>query len=427
MDRGLSEYRQTIDALFARTGATSKLGLERTLALLAGLGNPHRDLTTLHVAGTNGKGSAVATLYSLLRSKGMRVGRYTSPHLIDFRERIVVDDREISEADVLAFLSQWATAADRLGATFFEITTAMALDYFVRMDVDIAVIETGLGGRLDATNVITPVAAGITSIAIDHTDYLGTTIEEIAREKAGIFKPGVPSVIGRMPADARVAIERMVSDAGLASVTDSTRLYECSNVMLTEGGTAFTVRYAGEEARLSTGLIGKAQADNACVALAMLRVAGNRYTVSLGEAREVLPTLSLPGRFQRLGNYVLDVAHNPDGMRSLAATAEAVGLARPLIAVVGILADKNWREMLAVLSGIADHLILTLAPSAPATRAWNPAEALALAVASGWSVESMPDLAVALRAAESAGATVLVTGSFHTVGDALRIIRPRVP
>ncbi|HVF40588.1 MAG TPA: Mur ligase family protein, partial [Gemmatimonadaceae bacterium] len=196
MDSGLSEYRNILDALFARTGSTARFGLSRTSDLLDLIGSKYRETDYFHVAGTNGKGSTVATLYALLRAKGLRVGRYTSPHLVDFRERIVVDDKEISEAEVISFLSRWTPDAERMGATFFEITTVLALDYFARSKVDVAVIETGLGGRLDATNVIMPVAAGITSISIDHAEYLGNTIESIAQEKAGIFKRGVPSVIG---------------------------------------------------------------------------------------------------------------------------------------------------------------------------------------------------------------------------------------
>ena len=239
MDRGLTPYRDALDALFARTGATSKFGLQRTLDFLEILGNPHDKLKTFHVAGTNGKGSVVATLYALLRSKGFKTGRYTSPHLIDFRERIVVDDQMVDEQYVVDFLAKWSPQAESMGATFFEITTAMAFDYFARQNVDVAVIETGLGGRLDSTNVIVPVASGITSIAIDHTEYLGDTEGQIAREKAGIFKRGVPSVIGQMSNDARVAIYEAAADAGVGAVIDATRLYRTHDVVPRRTGTWF--------------------------------------------------------------------------------------------------------------------------------------------------------------------------------------------
>ena len=182
MDSGLTTYRAALDALFARTGSTSKFGLERTVAFLEAIGNPHERFPSFHVAGTNGKGSVVATLSALLESKKLRVGRYMSPHLVDFRERIVVDREPVSEEYVVQFLDRWEPIAQHIGATFFEITTAMAFHYFAIREVDVAVIETGLGGRLDSTNVILPLVSGITSIGLDHQEYLGTTEAAIARE-----------------------------------------------------------------------------------------------------------------------------------------------------------------------------------------------------------------------------------------------------
>src|SRR5688500_6965437 len=160
------------------------------------MGSPHLALRAIHIAGTNGKGSVVATAEALLRGQGHRGGRYTSPHLIDFRERITVDGMPIPEERVLSFLEQWTPAAEEMGATFFEITTALAFSWLVEQRVDIAVIETGLGGRLDSTNVLSPEVAVVTSIAEDHTELLGSTLPQIAGEKAGIFKRGVPAVIG---------------------------------------------------------------------------------------------------------------------------------------------------------------------------------------------------------------------------------------
>jgi len=193
MDDLLTSYSAAIETLFARTTSGTKFGLERTEAILARLGSPHRKLTAIHVAGTNGKGSVVATAEALLSSPGRRIGRYTSPHLIDFRERISVNSVPIPEEVVLEFLQKWIQAAEEMGATFFELTTALAFDWFARQEVDIAVIETGLGGRLDSTNVLTPRVATVTSIGLDHTELLGDTLEAIAREKAGIFKSGLPA------------------------------------------------------------------------------------------------------------------------------------------------------------------------------------------------------------------------------------------
>ena len=274
MDRGLTGYGKALESLFSRTGATSKYGLERTIGFLASIGNPHDRIRTFHVAGTNGKGSVVALLYALLRDKGLSVGRYTSPHLVDFRERIVVDDVPVTEEYIISFLDRWQGEAERVGATFFEITTAMAFQHFADRQVDVAVIETGLGGRLDATNVIRPIVAGITSISIDHTEYLGTTEEQIAREKAGIFKPGVQSVIGSMSLNAWAAIVEASTKAGVETVIDATRVYRTRDVTVALDSTSFTMTHDGAERRLSSGLIGSAQAGNAAVAMTMLDAAG---------------------------------------------------------------------------------------------------------------------------------------------------------
>src|SRR4029079_13405346 len=182
--------------LYARTTGAFKFGLERTHALLAEMGDPHLAVPALHIAGTNGKGSSVATAEAILRAKGLRCARYTSPHLVDFRERIVVAGVPIAEREVVEFVDRWMDTVERLEASFCEATTAMAFAHFARERADVALIETGLGGRLDSTNVVKPLAAGVTSIGFDHVEYLGPTLEGIAREKAGIFKLGVPAVVG---------------------------------------------------------------------------------------------------------------------------------------------------------------------------------------------------------------------------------------
>ncbi|MEO5902926.1 MAG: folylpolyglutamate synthase/dihydrofolate synthase family protein [Gemmatimonadaceae bacterium] len=419
MDRGLSAYREALDALFARTGATSKFGLQRTVDFLQLIGNPHNRLKTFHVAGTNGKGSVVATLYALLRSKGFRVGRYTSPHLIDFRERIVVNDEMVDERYVVDFLAKWSQQAEAMGATFFEITTAMAFDYFAKSRVDVAVIEAGLGGRLDSTNVIRPIASGITSISIDHTEFLGNTIESIAGEKAGIFKPNTPSVIGPMSTEARVAIYKTGVESGVEAVIDATRLYRPRDIFIRKTGTWFTMQHGDESVQMRTSLIGAAQADNAAVALAMLKAAQGPWAVSLKDAADVLPEVRLPGRFQILRNYVLDVAHNPDGMQSLVATIEQLSLKRPVTAVLAVLADKDWSSMMTVLSKCVDEVVLVAPPTAPANRAWSPDAALSFAIEHGINARIDRDFVNAVMAGNRTDGTVVITGSFHTVGDAL--------
>lgn len=414
-------YRDALAYLFARTGGGSTYGLERTRALLAAMGDPHLAVPAFHVAGTNGKGSTVAALVALLVAQGRRVAAYTSPHLVDFRERIVVGGAPIPAADVAAFVAQWTPEAERLGASFFEVTTAMAFDHFARVGADVAVIEVGLGGRLDSTNVVQPVVAGVTSIALDHTELLGDTLEAVAGEKAGIYKAGVPAVVGEWDA----AVCAVLVDHARARGARAVRVVaeECviANVTVEPQGTAFTLRapFAPGGLALRTPLAGAHQARNVATALTMLDAAGPPYRPVWEDVAPALARTQLAGRLQRAGRYVFDVAHNPDGARMLAGALPALAPARPVVALVTVLADKDWRGILAALAPAVDRFVLSVAPTAPTGRVWRPAEAAAYATAHGWAAEVVDDFDAALaRAAEGAG-TVLVTGSFHTVGDAM--------
>jgi dihydrofolate synthase/folylpolyglutamate synthase len=415
-----TDYRAALDFLFARTTGKTKVGLERTRALLAALGDPHLRVPAFHVAGTNGKGSVCATLDALLRRRGLRVGKYTSPHLVDFRERILVDGRPMAEAEVVAWVERWTPECERLGATFFEATTAMAFDHFAAAGADVAVIETGLGGRLDSTNVIErPLAAGVTSIGIDHTEYLGDTREAIAAEKAGIFKGGRPAVIGERDPHVRELLARLAAERGASPVRVVAGEGEVGDVAVGASGTRFTLRRGGGRRTLVTPLAGVHQASNAAVAVAMLDAAGAPYAPSDAELEAGLRDVFLAGRFQRSGRYVFDVAHNPDGAAVLARTLAGVAPERPVVALLTVLADKDWRGMMRELAPAADRFVLTHAPTAPASRAWHAEEALAFAREQGWDAVLEPDFDRALARASREGATVLVTGSFHTVGDAM--------
>jgi dihydrofolate synthase/folylpolyglutamate synthase len=413
------DYRAALDYLFARTTGKSKLGLERTAALLREMGDPHEQLRSLHVAGTNGKGSVCATLETLLRAKGLRVGKYTSPHLLDFRERFLVNGRPVDEQFVVDFIDRWTPTVERIGATFFEATTAMAFDLFAREEVDAAIIETGLGGRLDSTNVVHPLVAGVTSIGIDHTEYLGDTREAIAAEKAGIFKGGVPAVIGERDPAIRSLLADFATDRGASRILDVTVDAAPDEVSVGADGTTFTVSIGSERGRVRTGLAGAHQASNASLALLMLSAAGGAFSTSLSQAREALPAVRLPGRFQRVGRYIFDVAHNPDGAAVLAETVKAVQPPTPRAVVLCVLTDKDWRGVMTALSPVVDTFVLTDAPTAPASRAWDRESAAAFARERGWSVMSEPDFDRALVRATEVSSTVVVTGSFHTVGDAM--------
>lgn len=420
MDVPLSEYHAAVDALFARTAGGVKPGLERTEAILEAVGSPHRRLRVFHVAGTNGKGSVCATLDAILRAKRFRVGRYTSPHLVDFRERILVDGRPIAEDEVTTWLRRQDALIERLGATFFEATTALAFDYFARAGVDVAVVETGLGGRLDSTNVVErPLAAVVTSIGLDHTDLLGDTLEQIALEKAGIFKRGVPAVIGeRSPAIAQLLAD-VARDRGASAVRRVGESWQVEDVHVVGARSSFLLEHDGAARRFTTPLIGDHQAHNAALAIAALRAAGEPWAPSAAEVDAGLATVHLAGRFQRVGDTIFDVAHNPAGAAVLSRTLRALAVHRPVVTLLAVLADKDWRGMMRELATTTGRFVLTVSPTAPPGRVWDLDEALEYARQQGFACEAVRDFDAALGAAARKAGTRVITGSFHTVGDAM--------
>ena len=419
MDDLLTSYSAAIEALFARTTSGTKFGLERTEAILASLGSPHEKLSAIHVAGTNGKGSVVAAAEALLSAPGRKIGRYTSPHLIDFRERITVDSEPIPEEAVLEFLEKWIPAAEEMGATFFELTTALAFDWFARQKVDIAVIETGLGGRLDSTNVLTPRVATVTSIGLDHTDMLGDTLQAIAREKAGIFKRAVPAVIGESSPEIRSLLVKYAKKAGADPVVVIDDEYRISDVEVSETGTSFALAKRSARQSVITPLIGAFQARNTAIAIATVGVLGRKYRPTRAQISAKLTQLFLPGRYQRYGKFIFDVAHNPDGARAVAESIRALSPRAPRTALVAVLSDKDWKGVIRALAPAVDRFVFTNAPSAPPDRRWDPSQAQAFAKSQGFDSELEPDLDTALLRAQKGAETVLVTGSFHTVGDAM--------
>jgi len=356
----------------------------------------------VHIGGTNGKGSTAAFTAAMLRAAGLRVGLYTSPHLVSFCERIVVDGVPIAEEAVAAWTERLRSLAEVRDASFFEITTAIAFADFAARGVDLAVVEVGLGGRLDATNIVEPLACGVTRIALEHTDYLGDTLEAIAREKAGIAKAGVPFFTTETDPDLRGFLLR---EAG------------------TRGARAEAVD-PGLAGGRSLGLAGPHQPANASLALALVEVLPERYRPDAEAVAAGLSWAHVPGRFDRRGRWLFDVAHNPDGMRALVAALASSDLPRPVWAVVAVLRDKAWREMLGTLAPAVDGIVVTRSPGAPAERAWDLEEVREARAAEGdgRGVEVVPELREALRVAASQGGTVLVTGSFHTVGDAMTVL-----
>lgn len=406
-------YDELIRDLFPRLTGGIRWGLERTEALLASAGNPHHSFRSVHIGGTNGKGSVAATVAALLQRNGHNTGLYTSPHLCTFRERIQINGRAISEDALVAAAGRVWPKIRELSPSFFEATTCIGFLALAEAGVDTAVIEVGLGGRLDSTNVITPGVAVITNIAMDHSEYLGDSLDSIAREKAGIVKPGVPLVIAEEAAQ-RHAIFRQLARDALRPVA------EPAGVSFDLSGTSFV----HDGAPYKTRLIGAHQAMNAALAIETVASLGGPV------AGEALGGIRWPGRMQvetlNDQTWVFDVAHNVAGVHALVASLQCLELPRPLALVVGILGDKDWQKMLPPLFAVADHAILTVPPSAPANRAWDPDAVLHEVAAARAEVLRGFNDALARAAVVAANGTVLVTGSFHTVGDAL-IVLDRTP
>ena len=419
-----------VERLFALEQFGIRLGLAAMQALLAELGQPHRAWRSLHIAGTNGKGSVSAMASAALTRAGYAVGRYTSPHLFRIEERVALGGEAVSEAVLSDALGRIFVAVDALVAqgvlasvpTFFEVSTAAAFLIFADARVDVAVVEVGLGGRFDATNVITPVAGAIVSIDFDHERHLGTTIAAIAREKAGIAKVGVPLVVGDVPDEALHVIEGMARHAG-APMTRARRGTVVEST-LDHGHAHMTVRTpVAEYGPVRLGLAGAHQAGNALVAIRLLeamgtvtgmRVPSEAVTAALAEVRwpARLEWLRHPGSGKRI---LVDAAHNPAGARALADYLAQTGTSG-LTLVTSVMADKNVTGVLGPLLPYVNRVVVT---AANLPRATEPAVLAAKVTALGrtdLAVEVVEEPERAVAHALTLDAPVLLTGSIYLVG-----------
>lgn len=428
-------YEETLHYLynsipvFQHSGASAyKPGLDTTIALDDYLGNPHRSYATIHIAGTNGKGSVSHLLAAILQQAGYRVGLYTSPHLVDFRERIRVNGKMIPQAYVTDFVARHRPFFEPLRPSFFELTSSMAFDYFRERQVDYAVIETGLGGRLDSTNIITPILSIITNISLDHTQFLGDTLEKIAREKAGIIKPGIPALVGETgdPDVARVftdtaqaqqapiyfAEERKGIDPGQSRVTDSG---ECQ-IRSPKYGT-----FSGQ-------LRGLVQYQNARTVLAALELLETQTGLSLPAAavREgfgrVTEITGLMGRWQKLQDrptVLCDTGHNVGGWAYLAQQLEKETRRHTrLYMIVGMVGDKDIDGVLSLMPSNASYFFT----QASIPRALPAEEFAAQAGARGLKGQVCPSVPEAVeKALAQAGENdlIFIGGSTFVVADAL--------
>jgi len=422
-------YERTLGWLYSLEKAKGiDLKLDRVAAGLAALGDPQRQLRCFHVAGTNGKGSVVAYLNEVLGAAGYRVGRYTSPHLVELTERIQVDGLEISREEVVALGDEIRRRVlDRgIELTFFEIVTAMGFLHFARAGVDFVALEVGLGGRLDATNLVDPTVAIITSVGIDHTRFLGSSLAQIAAEKAGIAKPGRPLVVGPMAGEAAEVIDRIALGVG-APIYRAHREFRWevdADQRLSFEGLGWSLR------DVDVGLDGAHQRDNAAVAIAALAAVRADVPVDETALRRGLAGVLWPGRLQtvsELPRTIVDGAHNVDAMRALASelarTAVTGARTHVLFAAMG---DKEWPAMIQILAPhCASAVVTEVLPerAAPVERMKDAFAAYCPA-----SVERDPARAFAMvRAAAGVADRVLVTGSLFLVGAVLQLLDMAAP
>lgn len=426
-------YPEAIQFLYDLRLFGAKFGLENTLQLAALAGNPHDRLRFIHVAGTNGKGSTCAMLESIYRAAGLRVGLFTSPHLVSFRERIQVNRQLISQDAVVRLVEEMRALQCSAGvppafssrdgcATFFEVVTVMALKFFAEQKCDLVIWETGLGGRLDATNIVTPLASVITNIQLDHQQWLGDTLGKIATEKAGIIKPGVPVLTATDEPEALAVIEHIARDkkAPLVKVARASRL-----------------QIAAKTAALP--LIGEHQKLNAALALATVELLQKQIPVAESEVHAGLADINWPGRLQLITResgqkLLLDGAHNPAGAKVLRAALKRASVADPadrydhsqpgglaadgpITLILGVMQDKDWHHICETLAPLAARIYTVPVSSersadpealAEVCRRTNPVAGVIACHALGNALE---------RAAGDG--FVLLTGSLYLVGEAL--------
>jgi len=452
----MSAYETAIARMYAlghelAQTPSHKFDLAHMRTLLGALENPERRFPGVLIAGTNGKGSTAATLASILRASRLRTGLYTSPHLVRINERIQISGEQISDDDFALLHDLVDRTAERLVGegelpwhpSFFEMLTAMAFEYFARRKVDIAILEVGMGGRLDATNVVEPRVSVITDISLDHQKFLGDTVAEIAGEKAGIIRPGGVVITLPQQPQANDVIGRTIMDLGARAVNAVPYVPPVSpastqyQVASTEKNLAPVSRYPlqvmGRQILVETPLIGRHQLRNVALAVSAAEELGRQgFPVTADSIERGIRETRWPGRFQvvpatsNTPEFVLDVAHNPAGAWALRSTLSAGYPDRSLTFIFGAMRDKAISEMAEILFPLAERVIATRADN-PRSAAPNEIRAAASRVST--QIEEAPDVAAAIAltlASPRQDAVVVITGSIYIVGEAMRLLGVRI-
>ena len=427
-------YSQTLEYLFTslptfqQVGAAAyKPGLERITDFCRKLGNPQRSYFVIHIAGTNGKGSVSNMLASVLQQAGYQVGLYTSPHLTDFRERIRVNGEMISKQKVVNFVGKYRKEMEECELSFFEMTTAMAFDYFAQCDVEVAVIETGLGGRLDATNIVIPAVSVITNVALEHTELLGDSLPKIAREKGGIIKKSIPVIVGERSSAYNLVIEDIAADRRSA-VIYAEQEFECRRQQREGDVQVFDMIRTrdNQQYTLRLPLLGEYQRQNLATVCAVADYLHENTPLSISRRafvegiRDTTLLTGFRGRWQRLSTeptVICDTAHNPDGMRQVAKQLGEIASGK-LYCVMGFCEDKNIEQMLCSMPKDA-HYIFTRANS---RRAATEEQIAAIATALNLDFEYRQGVSEAVEYAKgmmSSEDTLFIGGSTFVVAEIL--------
>lgn len=423
-------YKEIIPYLYSLERVGIKYDLKNIRALLKSCGNPERKFKTVHIAGTNGKGSVASIVYTVLKECGICAGLYTSPHIIDFRERILVNGEMISKKFVIDFTNRNLKLIEKLKPSFFEVNTAMAFEYFAEKEVEIAVIEAGLGGRLDSTNVIMPVVSVITGIAIDHTEYLGDTIESIASEKAGIVKKNKPCIAGLAEKKALEVIKRKCRK-------ESSRFYYAEDLWsinsqkITDEYTEYKVSRKGQRSdfiNIEFPVPGKYQQYNIKTAFTALDIIGNEIGISFSEENIKTGIVNLKensnffGRFQKVSDSpkaVIDVAHNVQGIKNIRENLKNCRY-NNLYIVFGMMKDKEYGKCIREIEKLDAEIILT---KSGYKRAEEP-EVLFSRARRKEKFSISENIKAALKYLEKKAKSddmILITGSFFLVSDFVKL------
>ena len=432
----MTTYTEAIDYIYNLTKYGMKLGLKNINYLLYRLGAPHKKLKVIHVAGTNGKGSTCSLISSILQSAGYKVGLYTSPHLVDFTERFKINNKPIDREKVSELLERIKPSIEKTAnapsyghPTFFEVVTSMAFLYFFEEQVDYLVLEVGLGGRLDATNVCEPLISVITHVDYDHMDKLGNSLEEIAREKGGIIKPDGIVISSNQYEEAYNEI-RKIADEKNSLVYSTGREISYEIVKSDIKGVIFDLKGINHNYKdLHTPLLGRYQADNAATAITAVEALKNKgITISEKAIRDGLEKVKWTGRLEIIRNnptLVLDGAHNPSGVKVVRDALKEIFSYQRLILVLAIFSDKDYKKMIQILAPNADLIITTKAKNLRATPPQIIAKEAAQYIDEDKIIvtENIPQAINCALSNSKEDDLICITGSLYTVGEAKRFFK----